>query len=101
MMVLENNFGMFFEYFIQVCKFLNKMIEIKNNKLYKEALEFEKSKLPITSTSERVIVTNKSKQLILALNEIYKETKDPNIMDIMKRLTAIKQRAEKRLKLRI
>jgi len=77
------------------------MIEIKNNKLYKEALEFEKSKLPITSTSERVIVTNKSKQLILALNEIYKETKDPNIMDIMKRLTAIKQRAEKRLKLRI
>ena len=82
-------------------KLFNKMSEIKNNKLYKEALEFEKSKLPITSTSERVIVTNKSKQLILALNEIYKETKDPEIMDIMKRLTAIKQRAEKRLKLRI
>ena len=67
-------------------------------KLLKEALEFEKSKMPITSTTERIIVSRKSKALILALNEIYKETKDPEIMDVMKRLTAIKQRAEKRLK---
>ena len=69
--------------------------------IIEEALAFEKSKLPIASTSERVIVSNKSKQLILALNEIYKETKEAEIMDIMKRLTAIKQRAEKRLKLRV
>ena len=75
--------------------------KIEDLEIVKEALAFEKSKLPITSTSERVIVSKKSKQLILALNEIYKETKDTEIMDIMKRLTAIKQRAEKRLKLRI
>lgn len=66
--------------------------------LLKEALEFEKSKMPITSTTERILVSRKAKRIILALNEIYKETKDVEIMDIMKRLTAIKQRAEKRLK---
>jgi hypothetical protein len=66
--------------------------------LIKEALDFEKSKMPITSTTERIIVSRKAKALILALNEVYKENKDPEIMDIMKRLTAIKQRAEKRLR---
>jgi len=71
------------------------------SKIINEALEFEKSKLRMTSTSERVIISNKTKELILSLNQIYKENKDPKIMDIMKRLTVIKQRAEKRLKLRI
>jgi len=36
--------------------------------------------------------------LILSLNEVYKENKDAEIMDIMKRLTVIKQRIERRLK---
>ena len=66
--------------------------------LIKEALDFEKSKMPITSTTERIIVSRRAKALILALNEVYKENKDPEIMEIMKRLTAIKQRAEKRLR---
>ncbi len=68
------------------------------SELIERALEFEKSKMPITSTTERIIVSRKAKELILSLNEVYKETKDAEIMDIMKRLTAIKQRAEKRLK---
>ncbi len=76
-------------------------MDTDKNKLINEALEFEKSKPPMTSTSDRVIISNKTKELILALNQIYKENKNPEIMDIMKRLTALKQRAEKRLKLRI
>jgi hypothetical protein len=32
------------------------------------------------------------------LNEIYKENKDVKIMDLMKRLTLIKQKIERRLK---
>jgi hypothetical protein len=36
--------------------------------------------------------------LILSLNDIYKVEKDPEIMDLMKRLTVIKQKIEKRLK---
>ena len=66
-----------------------------------KALEFEKAKNPITSTSERVIVSREAKKHILALNEIYKVTKDVELMEIMKRLTAIKQRAEKRLIMRV
>ena len=66
-----------------------------------KALAFEKSKPRITSTSERVIASKAAKSHILALNEIYKETKDPDLMDLMKRLTAIKQRAEKRLKMHV
>ncbi len=66
-----------------------------------KAIEFEKSKPRITSTSERVIASKAAKAHILALNEIYKETKDPDLMDLMKRLTAIKQRAEKRLKMHV
>jgi len=76
-------------------------MDTHKNEIINEALEFEKSKLRMASTSERVIISNKTKELILSLNQIYKENKDPEIMDIMKRLTLIKQRAEKRLKLRI
>ena len=76
-------------------------MKTEHKKIIEEALVFEKSKLPITSTSERIIVSRKCKERILALNEIYKETKDQEIMDIMKRLTAIKQRAEKRLIMRV
>ncbi len=71
------------------------------NEIINEALAFEKSKLRMASTSDRVMISNKTKELILSLNQIYKENKDSEIMDIMKRLTVIKQRAEKRLKLRV
>ncbi|MBQ0787768.1 MAG: hypothetical protein KBT69_09715 [Oceanihabitans sp.] len=63
-----------------------------------KALEFEKQKLNSLSTSDRVIIVREAKALILGLNEIYKEKKDTEIMDIMKRLTAIKVKVEKRLK---
>ncbi|QRM89994.1 hypothetical protein FG167_12395 [Lacinutrix sp. WUR7] len=63
-----------------------------------KALEFEKQKLNSLSTSDRVIIVREAKSLILGLNEIYKEKKDKEIMDIMKRLTAIKVKVEKRLK---
>ncbi len=63
-----------------------------------EALEFEQTKLKSLSTSDRIEISRKAKDLILALNEIYKRKKDEQIMDIMKRLTAIKRKVEKRLK---
>ena len=50
------------------------------------------------TTSDRILASREAKSLILSLNEVYKQTKDQNLMDIMKRLTAIKQRIEKRLK---
>ncbi|WP_055442250.1 hypothetical protein [Lacinutrix himadriensis] len=66
--------------------------------IIEKALEFEKQKLNSLSTSDRVIIVREAKALILGLNEIYKEKKDTEIMDIMKRLTAIKIKVEKRLK---
>lgn len=62
------------------------------------ALEFEKRKMKSLSTSDRVKISREAKSLILDLNQIYKERKDQQIMDIMKRLTAIKRKVEKRLK---
>ncbi|QFZ53637.1 hypothetical protein FEZ18_01885 [Oceanihabitans sp. IOP_32] len=66
--------------------------------LISRALEFEKTKMRSLSTSDRVKISREAKSLILALNEIYKAKKDEKIMDIMKRLTVIKRKVEKRLK---
>lgn len=63
-----------------------------------EALNFEQRKFKSLSTSDRVEISRKAKMLILGLNEIYKRKKDEQIMDIMKRLTVIKRKVEKRLK---
>ncbi|OUS02227.1 hypothetical protein A9Q86_04160 [Flavobacteriales bacterium 33_180_T64] len=63
-----------------------------------KALEFEKRKMQSLSTSDRVKISREAKELILGLNQVYKEKNDQKIMDIMKRLTAIKQKVEKRLK---
>ena len=69
--------------------------------LVEKALEFEQRKLSLKTTNERILASREVKALKLGINEIYKETKDPELMDIMKRLTVIKRKIEKRLKLRI
>lgn len=66
--------------------------------LLSRALEFEQRKTSFKSTSDRIRASREVKELILSLNELYKEKKDAKIMDIMKRLTVIKRKIEKRLK---
>ncbi|UAB82380.1 hypothetical protein INR76_06370 [Marixanthomonas sp. SCSIO 43207] len=66
-----------------------------------EALQFEEETTSFKSTNDRIVASKKAKKLILALNERYKKTKDAKLMDIMKRLTAIKRKAEKRIKAKI
>jgi hypothetical protein len=66
--------------------------------LIDKALEFEKKSLKSLSTSDRIEISREAKALILGLNEIYKSEKDEKIMELMKRLTALKQKVEKRLK---
>jgi hypothetical protein len=66
--------------------------------LIEKALEFENRSMRFSTTSDRILASREAKSLILSLNEIYKENKDKKIMDIMKRLTSVKQRIEKRLK---
>ncbi|NNK88506.1 MAG: hypothetical protein HKO90_09505 [Flavobacteriaceae bacterium] len=66
--------------------------------LVKIATEFEQRKHVYRTTSERILASRQVKDLILGINEIYKESKDQELMDLMKRLTVIKQKIEKRLK---
>ena len=66
--------------------------------LIEKALEFENRKMKFPTTSDRILASREAKSLILSLNELYKVNKDEKIMDIMKRLTVINQRIEKRLK---
>ncbi len=63
-----------------------------------QALEFENRKLSLKSTNDRILASREVKALILNLNEIYKVNNDQTIMDLMKRLTAIKRKVESRLK---
>ncbi len=79
---------------IHICIF------VKNEymKLIEEALEFEGRTMSNMTTSDRVAASREAKSLILSLNEIYKETKDPEIMEVMKLLTTKKRKIEKRLK---
>ena len=66
--------------------------------IIEKALEFESRKHVYKSTNEKIVASREVKSLILDLNEIYKENKDSETMDIMKRLTVIKKKVEKRLK---
>lgn len=66
--------------------------------IFKEANQFEKLKMSHMSTSDRVEASREAKRLILGINEFYKENKDPNLMNLMKRLTAKKKKIEIRLK---
>jgi len=60
--------------------------------LSERAVEFENRKFSFKTTSDRIVASREVKALILELNEVYKIKKDPEIMDQMKRLTAVKQK---------
>ncbi|MFD2561282.1 hypothetical protein [Aquimarina rubra] len=66
--------------------------------LMEKAREFESRSMSNMSTSDRVEASREAKDLVLSLNEIYKQNKDPEIMEMMKVITAKKQKIEKRLK---
>lgn len=66
--------------------------------IVEQALEFADRKHKFVTTSDRIIAAREVKDLILGVNNLYKENKDSELMDLMKRLTAIKQKIEKRLK---
>ncbi len=72
-----------------------------SNELLQRAFEFENRKWSGLTTSDRVNACREAKTLILTINEDYKKTQDKELMEMMKRLTVIKQKLEKRLKGRL
>lgn len=65
--------------------------------LLDKARAFTKMKLNHMSTSDRVSASRTAKELVLQINEIYKVNQDPELMLLMKEITVIKQKIEKRL----
>jgi biotin-(acetyl-CoA carboxylase) ligase len=66
--------------------------------LLKEANELEQSQKSFKSRNDKIVASKKAKELILAINEFYKKSSDEGLMDVMKRITTIKRKLEKRLK---
>jgi hypothetical protein len=64
----------------------------------KQGEEFLNKSLKFKNTSERIEASREVKSLILGINEIYKTNKDQKLMNLMKDLTVVKQKIEKRLK---
>lgn len=69
--------------------------------LLQQAKQYENATMSHMSTSDRVAASREGKRLILAINEVYKKTKDVGLMDVMKRLTEKKKKIEKRIKGRL
>lgn len=69
----------------------------KRETLVTEANFLIKAQKSFKSRNDKIMASRKSKELILALNEIYKVTREKDLMDIMKDLTAIKRKVETRL----
>lgn len=64
----------------------------------KKGQDFLEKKLKFKNTSERIEASREVKSIILEINEVYKTNKKPELMDLMKELTIVKQKIEKRLK---
>ncbi|OIQ41272.1 MAG: hypothetical protein BM563_00885 [Bacteroidetes bacterium MedPE-SWsnd-G1] len=68
--------------------------------LISQALEFEQKESQFKSRNDKIIAVREAKRMILAINEIYKKNRDEKLMTIMKRLSVIKIKFEKRLRIR-
>jgi len=69
--------------------------------IIKEATEFEQKRLVFKTKDDRINASRQLKEYVLALNELYKESKDSDIMDLMKKLTVKKKKVDVRLKGRL
>lgn len=69
--------------------------------IFMKAWDFEQRKNTFKSRNDKILASREVKEIILDLNEIYKQNKDIEIMETMKRLTEIKRNLEKRLKGRL
>ncbi|WP_298548714.1 hypothetical protein [uncultured Aquimarina sp.] len=69
--------------------------------LLKKAREFHQRSMNNMSTSDRVSASREAKSLVLSINEIYKKSKDPDLMNLMKMITQKKRKIDKRLRGRL
>ena len=68
--------------------------------LVSQALEFEKNEKSFKTRNDKIIALKEAKRIILSINDVYKRNRDEKLMNIMKRVSVIKIKLEKRLKIR-
>ena len=56
------------------------------------ATDFLNRKLNKISTSDRIVLSIEAKTIVLKINEIYKVTREPQLMDLMKLMTIKKKK---------
>ena len=71
------------------------------SELLEEAKFLEENYKSYKTRNEKIIASKKAKEIVLGINEVYKETKEQELMDVMKIISAIKIKLEKRLKGRL
>lgn len=77
------------------------LAKTKKMDIIQEATIFENAKMSHMTTSDRIVASREAKRLVLAINEIYKKSKDSFLMDLMKRITAKKKKIDVRLRGRL
>lgn len=68
-----------------------------NMEAIEKATSFLNIKLRNISTSDRIVLSRQAKEYVLSINQIYKNTKEPKLMELMKLITAKKNKIEKKL----
>ena len=68
-----------------------------SKQLLQDAEAFLNMKMSHMSTSDKVAASREAKRVILGINEEFKKTQDPALMEKMKELTVKKKKIEKRL----
>jgi len=63
-----------------------------------KAHEYLSLKIKNITNSDRIKASRLGKSIVLGINETYKKTKDPELMDLMKKVTVKKQIIDKRLR---
>lgn len=68
------------------------------DQLLQEATTFKQKKIPRASRDAQIETAHKARNLVLEINKFYKESKDPELMSMMKDLSTIKQKIERKIK---
>jgi len=66
--------------------------------ILEQARQYCKLSMKNLSTSDRVEFSRLGKQIVLAINKVYKKNKDPKLMEVMKLVTFKKRKIDKRLR---
>lgn len=71
------------------------------NEILQEAEQYNKMSMARMSYTDKVMASRLGKKLVLAINEFYKKSKDPELMEVMKLVTVKKRKIDKKLHISI